>query len=206
MLALKILYKLALGFVSFYALMWLIEILVRWRLREQTLIVMLVIWLIPLVSLEIVWLWRKRKPLPRFLTHLRYAPIAILFSFIVITLSFDAAMVQYSKYQIHSYVYGSMTPEQEFRLDLHNTNRGWCGNGQSATEYWLYADTAAEGFSSSDPKVRARSLRMSLQTYDWLNGVEKDSPFPKLIRQAAQDEDPLVRQMAMEFLKDRKGF
>ena len=119
MLALKILYKLTLGFVSFYALMWLIEILMRWRLREQTLIVMLIVWLVPLILLEVVWLWRKRKPLPRFLTHLRYAPLAVLFSFIVITLSFDAVMVQYSKYQIRSYVYGNMPPEEKFRLDLH---------------------------------------------------------------------------------------
>lgn len=115
-------------------------------------------------------------------------------------------MVQYSKYQIRSYVYGNTPLEQEIRLYLHNTDRGWCGNGYSATEYWLYAETAAEGFSSDDPKVRARSVRMSLQTYDWLNGVEKDSPFPKLIRQAANDENPLVQQMANEFLKDRKDF
>ena len=206
MLALKILGKIILGSLSFLAFVGIIRSLFLLPIPAIVWWAILVFWFVALISLEIVWLRHEREPFPRLLAHLRYAPIVIFSLFLFITPIFDAAMVQYSKHQIHSYVYGNTPPEQEFRLDLHNTDRGWCGNGYSATEYWLYAETAAEGFSSSDPKVRARSLRMSLQTYDWLNGVEENTPFPKLIKQAAQDEDPLVRQMATEFLKDRKGF
>lgn len=195
----KIICKIALAFMSFYSLVVLVEGLVFWRLRMTAFIALTVIWLVPLVALETFLLWRNKNPFPRLLTHLRFAPLAIMFFSIVVTIAFDAAMVQYSKYQIRDYVYGDAPPENEFRLKLHNTYRGWCGNGYSANEYRLYAETAAEGFSSADPKVRARSLRISIQTYDWLNGVEKDSPFSKLIKQAAQDEDLLVRQMAEDF-------
>ena len=205
MLVLKILSKLILGFVSVWLLVALIQTVRGLSLPGAFWLTFLSVWVVAFITLETLWLWRKSNPFPRILKHLRYAPLAITVFFLTFTAIFDAAMVQHSKYQIRTYVYGNTPPEEEFRLDLHNTDRGWCGNGHSATEYWLYSDTAAEGFSSSDAAVRARSLRMSLQVYDWLNGV-RDGAFPKLIEQARQDEDPLVRQMAAEFLKDRKGF
>lgn len=205
MLVLKILGKLILGFVSVFLLIALIQNVRGLSLPGAFWLIFLSVWVIAFITLETLWLWRESNPFPRALKHLRYAPLAITFFFLTFTAIFDVAMVQHSKYQIRSYVYSNTPPEQEFRLDLHNTDRGWGGNGHSATEYWLYSDTAAEGFSSSDAAVRARSLRMSLQVYDWLNGV-RDGAFPKLIEQAAKDEDPFVRQMATEFLQERKGF
>jgi hypothetical protein len=87
---------------------------------------------------------------------------------------------------------------------LHNTDRGWCGNGRAANQYLLYGDTAAEGLSSPDPAVRARSLRVSLQVYDWINGVH-DGPITQHIKEAEQDEDPLVRQLAGRFPENMKS-
>lgn len=207
MLALKIFGKLVLGFISVWLLVALIKTVNNFyfNLSDAFWLTFISVWVLAFVTLEILYLWREIKPFPRILKHLRYAPLAVTFFFLTFTAIFDVAMVQHSKYQIRVYVYSSAPSQQDVILHLHNTDRGWCGNGRSATEYWLYADTAAEGFTSSDAAVRARSLRVSLQVYDWLNGV-KDGPFPQLIKQAAQDEDPLVREMATDFLKNRKDF
>jgi hypothetical protein len=200
-MALKILGKLVHCAVSVWLLVALIQLVRGFYLPGAFWLVFLGVWVIAFVALETVWLWRKSKPFPRTLTHLRYAPLAILLFFLAITIVFDAALVQYSKYQIRAYVYGDTPPEQEITFDLHNTDRGWCGNGRSANQYSLYADTAAEGLSSPDPAVRARSLRVSLQVYDWINGVH-DGPVTQHIKQAAQDEDPLVRELATKFLQN----
>jgi hypothetical protein len=200
-MALKILGKLVLCVVSVWLLVTLIQLVRGFYLPGAFWLVFLGVWVIAFVALETVWLWRKSKPFPRTLTHLRYAPLAIFLFFLAITMVFDAALVQYSKYQIRAYVYGDTPPEQEITFDLHNTDRGWCGNGRSASRYWLYGDTAAEGFSSSDPAVRARSLRVSLQVRYSTNGVN-EGPFPQIIKRAAQDQDPLVRELATKFLQD----
>ena len=202
---LQALCKLTIGFVSFLSLTQLTVILLPWYMRERVLMVATLAWVVPLVVLEILWLLGKRNPFPKTLTHLRYAPIGIMLFFTASVIIFDQAMVQYSRYQIRSYVYGETPPNADVWLNLHNTNRGWCGNGHSATIYSLYSETSAEGFSSADPEVRARSTRASLQVYDWLNGT-CDGPFPELIRRAEIDEDPLVREMAEKFLKDRHNF
>lgn len=199
-MALKILGKLVLCVVSVWLLVTRIHLMRGFCLPGAFWLLFLGVWVIAFVALETVWLWHKSKPFPHTLTHLRYAPLAIFLFFLAITMVFDAAMVQYSKYQIRAYVYGDTPPEQQVTLDLHNTDRGWCGNGRLANRYWLYGDTAAEGFSSSNPAVRARSLRVSLQV-SYPNSVY-EGPFPQIIKQAAQDEDPLVRELATKFLQD----
>jgi hypothetical protein len=107
-------------------------------------------------------------------------------------------MIVHSRWTIRQYAYGSASSQSPTSFELHNPYRGWCGNGHSATIYALYAATAAEGFDSSDPAVRARSLRASIEVYDWLNGVN-DGPFPQLIERAGKDPDPLVRRIAASF-------
>jgi hypothetical protein len=203
-MALKIFGKLVLCVVSVWLLVMLISLVRGFYLPGVFWLIFLGVWVIALVVLETVWLWRKSKPFPGALTHLRYAPLAIFLFFIAITLIFDAAMVQYSKHQIRAYVYADTPPEQEVTFDLHNTDRGWCVNGRLANQYWLYGDTAAEGFSSSDPAVRARSLRVSFQVSYSSNGVD-EGPFPQIIKRAAQDEDPLVRELAAKFLEKREA-
>ena len=203
-MALKIVGKLVLCVVAVWLLVLLISLVRGFYLPGAFWLVFLGVWVIALVALETIWLWRRSKPFPRTLTHLRYAPLAIFLFFITITMVFNAAMVQYSKYQIRAYVYGDTPPEQEVTLDLHNTDRGWCVNGRLATQYWLYGNTAAEGFSSSDPAVRARSLRASFQVSYSSNGVD-EGPFPQIIKRAAQDGDPLVRDLAAKYLEKREA-
>ena len=198
MLVAKILGKIALAVASILAFKMFLAISWRLRIPEFSTISVIGAWLIGLVSLEIVWLWRKRKPFPRLLSHLRYGPVAVLIFSIAITLSFDAVMIEHSKYVIRSYVHGRSNPESIVDLKLHNDYRGWCGNGYTAREYYLYAETAAEGFSSPDPAVRARSLQASVAVYDWLNGVD-DGPFYPIMDKAVRDDDPLVRAIAADF-------
>jgi hypothetical protein len=201
MMALRILGRIALGFVSFWLLVFLIQTVRGFYLPSEFWIAFLSVWSVTLIVLEILSLCNK-KPLPRLLTHLRFAPLAITVSFLVIVVVFDAAMVQYSKHKIRAYVYGSMPADQEIYLQLHNTDRGWCGNGRMATRYWLYGATAAEGFSSPDPAVRARALRVSLQVY--YPHIMGDDPLTPLIKRAAQDRDPLVRELAINYLEPKE--
>ena len=152
-------------------------------------------WLISWIVLELI---TKENSSSRLLTHFRYAPVATFIFFVVTVIAYDQLMILHSKWTIRQYVYGSAPPEVSPSLELHTNYRGWCGNGYSASIYALYGDVAAEGFESSDPAVRARSLRASIAVYDWWNGVN-DGPFPHLIERAYNDPDPLIRRIADEF-------
>lgn len=139
---------------------------------------------------------------PRLLTHLRYAPLAVLVVALGAIVTYDQGMILRSRFAIRGYVYGAHSPALPMpALNLHNDHRGWCGNGYSAELYALYGDTAAEAFDDADPAVRARSLRASIEVYDWLNGAE-DGAFPPLLERAASDPDPLVRRLAAEYRTD----
>ena len=193
MLALKILGKLILAFISFFAFVEIIRGLLFLQIPEAVWLAILGFWFVALIFLEVVWLWRKRKPFPRFLTHLQFAPLAILLFSVAATLLFDAAMIQHSKYRIHSYIYSNVPPEENIELDLHNyTFRGMCCEGDCGARAWLYGETAREGSSSSDAAVRARSLRARMLIFDL---TLKD------IDQAEQDEDETVRKLAAHFRK-----
>ncbi len=192
MLALKILGKLVLGFISFFAFIGIIRSLLLLQIPESVWWIILGIWITALVSFEVVWLRRKQKPFPRFLIHLRYAPLAILFFSIAVTLVFDAAMIEYSKYKVRSYIYSSVSPEEKIELDLHSNYRSWCGTGFSDHYASLYGETARTGSSSSDAAVRARSLRARMLVFDLpISAIE----------QAEQDEDAIVRKLAARFRK-----
>lgn len=205
MLALKILYKLVLSITSAIAVFWVVTII--WPSRSPEILGsgLASLWFVALVSFEIAQVAYKRPRSPKILTHLRFGSITVAISSIVIILCFNSAMIEYSKYEIRSYVYGSASPQQEVDLKLFTDYKGWCGNGYSAREYELYADTAAGGYSSPDADVRARSLRASLEVFDWLNGVS-DGPFPELIKEAQYDEDPVVQGIVNEFLEANPSY
>ena len=191
----RLLFRIIAGFFSAYAFVLFNSIF--WWLRIFELV--LIGWLISWIVLELITVWRKKISFPRLLTHLRYGPVVIFIFFVVTVISYDQVKILHSKWMIRQYVYGSASGEVIPFLELHNNHRGWCGNGYSAAIYALYADTAAEGFESSDPAVRARSLRASIGVYDWLNGAN-DGPFPHLIERARNDPDQLVRSIATDFL------
>lgn len=213
MVALKILGKIFLGFVSFFALVAITQSL--WLLQIPAFIwwVFLSVWFVALLTLEVLWLRRKQKMFPRLLTHLRFAPLAVFTSFFAVTVLlllfnastertartyYDAVNIQLSKHKIRAYVYGNTPPEQDVTLYLFN-DAGGCLNGMVAREAELYRATAQEGLSSSDAAVRARSLRASIQVYDSLQGGDIS-----FAQKAAQDEDLQVKQIAMKFLDDIK--
>jgi hypothetical protein len=198
-LAAKIILRLMVGFVSFGLLLVLIRIVDGvFHLPVAFWLAFVLVWAITYATLETLSLWQW-MPLPRTLTNLRYAPLAITFFSLTFIAIYDVALVQYSRHQIRAYIYGNTPPNQDVRLDLHNTDRGFCGNGRMATLHWLYADTAAEGFSSSDGAVRARALRVSLQVF---YGSVDDRLYA-LMKGAEQDEDPFVREMATRFLENK---
>ncbi|MFN2510117.1 MAG: hypothetical protein ABR568_01590 [Pyrinomonadaceae bacterium] len=193
------------GFLSAYSFVLFGSIFWRLRLSEESWVDVQRAWLIAWIILEVVTACLKQNPFPRLVTHLRYAPIAIFFFFLATVVAYDQTMILHSKWKIRHYVYGNASPEIPASLELHNNHRAWCGNGYSAAIYGHYADTAAEGFESSESAVRARSLSASIEVHDWLNGVN-DGPFPELIRRASNDPDPLVRRIATDFRGESYGF
>lgn len=213
MLVLKILAKLALGIVSFYALVTIIRSYWLSQVPGEIWSLLLAFWIA--AFLEILWLRRKQKPFSGLLSHLRTAPLAILLSFSAatgLTLLFNAMTeqkaetyyeainIEHSKHKIRAYIYGNTPPEQEVTFYLYNDVWG-CLNGMLAREAELYNETAREGLTSFDAAVRARSLRASIQVYDSLQGG--DVSFLQTVKLlASEDEDLLVRQIAMKFLDD----
>ena len=131
------------------------------------------------------------------LLHLRYAPLAIYVFFLISRLPAEQLMIEHSRWQITRYVYSDAPPQVDPKFELYNDYKGWCGNGFAAHEYWLYGETAAAGFESDDPNVRARALQASWVVYDWLNQTS-DGPFVRVLRKARVDPDPLVRKLAAD--------
>lgn len=164
------------------------------------------------------WLWvgawiffevlaRRGSPRqkPRLLTHLRYGPLAVLIFAVIIGLSYDYLLIQYSRWQIVQYIHGNASPEESPSFRLHNDARNWCLNGLIGREYELYGETPASHYEHPGPLVRARALRASIYTYDWLN-FPSDGPFWQVLQKARNDPDPMVREIAAEIDRDLNPF
>ncbi|HKR12564.1 MAG TPA: hypothetical protein VJT15_10930 [Pyrinomonadaceae bacterium] len=161
-------------------------------------IVTIVIWILLWALLEIRSFRRFPQRAPRLLTHLSYGPIATVFFFIVAVLATDFALIQYSRWKIVSYIHSEVSVIEDASLKLHNPDRGWCGNGRSATEYYIYGDTAAWYIDDPDPAIRARSLQASIEVYDWLNHPAA-GPATDALKKSLADPDPVVRGIAEKF-------
>jgi hypothetical protein len=131
------------------------------------------------------------------LAHLRYAPLATCGFFLIWLIPSEQLVIEHSRGQITRYVYSDAPPQVEPKFELYNDYKGWCGNGFAAHEYWLYGETAAAGFESDDPHVRARAFQASRIVYDWINQAP-DGPFMKVLHKARVDPDPLVRKLAAD--------
>lgn len=135
---------------------------------------------------------------PKLLTHLRYGPIAIFIFSIATIVASDLLLIQYSRWQLVSWIHSDAPVTESPSLKLHNNYRGWCGNGMSANEYDLYGDTAAAYIDDPDPATRARALRASMYVYDWIN-QPNDGPSIAALKKATNDPDPMVRDIAAKF-------
>ena len=133
----------------------------------------------------------------RLVLHLRYAPLAIYAFYVIWLPPSEQLMIEHSRQQIMRYVYSDAPPEVNPEFDLYNDYKGWCGNGFAAHEYWLYGETAAAGFESDDPQVRARAFQASWLVYDSINQTP-DGPFVEILRKARVDPDPLVRKIVAD--------
>jgi hypothetical protein len=141
---------------------------------------------------------RAGRPTRKLLTHLRYGPIAVLIFSVATILGSDFLLIQYSRWQLVRWIHSNAPVTEKLSLDLHNNDRGWCGNGRSATRYDLYGDTAAAYIDDADPAIRARALQASMYVYDWVN-QPKDGPSVVALTKATSDPDPMVRDIAAEF-------
>jgi hypothetical protein len=150
------------------------------------------------LTLEVLALFDRQLAHSRLLTHLRLGPLVVTFLFAAIVLLFDNAMIEVSKYKIRSYVFESGNSIMPPDIVLHNNDRGWCGNGVSATREYLYFDSATEGLSDDNPYVRARSLRMMANVNDFLNGP--DPRYYKYLQVSCVDADELVSSTAQDIL------
>lgn len=161
-------------------------------------VVAVVLWMVTCAFLELRSLRRAGQPTPKLLTHLRYGPIAVLILSIATILATDQFLIQYSRWQLVRWIHADAPVTEEPVLNLHNNDRGWCGNGRLATRYYLYGDTAAAYIDDPDPRIRARSLQASMYVYDRSN----DGPAVDALRKAEVDSDPQVRDIANKFKKD----
>ena len=161
-------------------------------------VVTVVLWMALWAFLEIRSRRRFIRPVPKLLTHLRYGPIAILVLSSTAILATDFLLIQYSRWQLVRYIHSdaSVTERPSFRL--HNNDRGWCGNGFAANEYYLYGDTPAAYIDDADPATRARALQASMYVYDWLN-IPHDGPSIDALKKATEDPDPMVRDIAAQY-------
>ena len=159
------------------------------------------LWMALWAFLEFRIFGRSSQPVPKLLTHVRYGPIAILvFSIATIAVN-DVLLTQYSRWEIVRYIHSDARAIERPSLKLHNNYRGWCGNGMAANKYDLYGDTPAAYINAPDPATRARALQASMYVYDWVNHPN-DGPSIEVLKKAAADPDPLVREIAAGFSAD----
>lgn len=154
-----------------------------------------VLWMLSWAFLEIRTFRRHNGLTPKFLTHLRYGPLAVVVFSIATIVATDFLLIQYSRWQIVSYIHSDAPVTETPSFDLHTDYRGWCGNGATAAEYELYGDTPAAYIDDPDPAVRARALQASMYVYDGLN-QPKDGPSIEALEKALRDPDPMVREVA----------
>lgn len=113
-------------------------------------------------------------------------------------------LIEYSRWQIVRYIHSDVPPQERPSFALHNNDRGWCGNGMAAHEYELYGATTAAYYDDPDPEVRARAVQASAYVYDWINNPG-DGPSIDVLRRAADDPDPLVREIADGYWSELRG-
>jgi len=153
-------------------------------------------WTMVWLMVEVVFILRRQSTPSRLLTHLRWGPIAVMLIAISTVVTFDQVKTYRSKHQISQYVYYGLPGEEiAGKLDLYSNYRGWCGNGMFYAIYDTYIDTAAEGFDSSDPAVRLRSLKVSHE----ISTLDHDQRFDRLLNRAVEDDDPVVQALACEY-------
>jgi len=159
------------------------------------------LWILTWALLELRGFRRVGQPTPKLLTHLRYGPIAVMILSIVTIVATDLFLIQYSRWQLVSWIYSDAPVTEGPSFELHNNDRGWCGNGRSATRYYLYADTPAAYIDDPDPAVRARALQASIFVYDWVN-QPGDGPSITALKKATTDSDPAVRFIAAKYSRE----
>lgn len=173
-------------------------IFLRFDTREKVIFWISAGWIISHVCFEIIAYFSKNFRYKRLLTNLRYAPIAVFIISVIVVPIYDAGMISYSRQQIRNYLYDDSQVINEPQIRLQNDYRHWCGNGASARENYLYFDTASEGIDNTNPYVRARSLVMTREVQDWLNGGDKR--FDNFLANSCLDSDAIVRDAAEELL------
>ncbi|HEX8198373.1 MAG TPA: hypothetical protein VF571_19415 [Pyrinomonadaceae bacterium] len=201
--------KILCSFLSFFALIWLLGIFER---TTQTYgsrgwFALLIGWFVAWIILEIFCAWRKQNLLPRVRIHLACAPAVVMIFALAFTFVFDQTLILHSKYQLRDYIYGNLPPEEKVSFDLHSDFRFGCGNAIPERYRGLYLDTASEGLSSSDFKIRARSLRATIEIYRYAVGFGgTDERFNQIISAAEQDTDEAVRSIAAQGRNIKDGF
>ena len=173
-------------------------IFLRFDTREQLIFWVSVSWIITHIIFEITAYLSENFRYIRLLTNLRYAPIVILVFSGIVVLSYDVGMIAYSKQQIRNYIFSDSNSIVEPDFRLYNNYRHWCGNGALAYENYLYFDTASEGINNTNPYVRARSLLMTREVQDSINGG--DERFDNFLANGCHDSNAIVQSVTEDIL------
>ncbi|MEO6391271.1 MAG: hypothetical protein ABIP75_05420 [Pyrinomonadaceae bacterium] len=195
--------RLLAGLLSPLALLLMGSIFWRFRLPFEINVSVAGVWLFTWIGLELAAAGKIPPVSSRWLTHLRYGPLAVLFVFVLVAAAYHVSMITHTQWQIRQYVHSGTPTDRDPPLEFYTGYQGWCGNAYPAAIYAYYGETAAEGFESPDPAIRARSLRVTIRVYDWMNG-SSSGPYHRIFARALTDPDPGVRKIATD-LRDELG-
>ncbi len=197
------------SFLSFIALVWICEVLegvirtyynISINYRNTWSLYFTIAWFAIWIATELYCAVRKQNLFPRLRLHLACAPTVVMIFALAFTFAFDQAMILHSKYELHEYIYGNIFIENDFSLDLYDKTRGFiCGESIAPHHRWLYVQTAEKGLLSSNPEVRARSLKATIGVYKYAVGFGGiDVHFQQIIKTVEKDEDERIRTIASQ--------
>jgi len=155
------------------------------------------LWIITWACLEIVAHKQSTHEKPRLLTHLRYGPIAVVVLSSLGFAFYERMMVQYSRWQIVHYIHSDASPWEPPDFDLYHDDSGLCVISIPAHTYKGYDAIPTEYFNDPDPWVRARALKARLYFYP------EGQALSDVMKKAMADENPLVRQIAADYQRER---
>ncbi|HNB73711.1 MAG TPA: hypothetical protein PLS70_21525 [Acidobacteriota bacterium] len=143
----------------------------------------------------------QRKPAlnyPKLVKHLKTGPTIACTTFFLAIFGYHFGMIGVCHSRMLAYIYLSPTNERPEELRLHLVMRIPCGNAAEGLIYSTYGSTAVVGVESSDPSVRARSLRMFLNVYPWSNVCGLEGESKEMIDRLKLDPAPEVQAVIEE--------
>lgn len=141
---------------------------------------------------------KKLQNYPKLVKHLKTGPTIACITFFLVIFGYHFGMIGVCHSKMLAYIYLSPTNEWPHELRLHLVMRVPCGNAAEGLIYSTYGSMAVVGVESSDPSVRARSLRTFLNVYPWSNVCSLEGKPKEMIDRLKLDPAPEVQAVIEE--------